>query len=114
MKLGKRIVGILLAAVMLCSVFTVYSSASGDYGSSFDSATTLEPRGTVNSFFVYGELETSGDADYFKFTATKSGVSSFTPRERRIREVISTIHPVRSLRTTTTTTGSTLQSSTAL
>lgn len=74
MKLGKRIVGILLAAVMLCSVFTVYSSASGDYGSSFDTATTLEPRGTVNSFFVYGELETSGDADYFKFTATKSGV----------------------------------------
>ena len=43
MKLGKRIVGILLAAVMLCSVFTVYSSASGDYGSSFDTATTLEP-----------------------------------------------------------------------
>ena len=41
MKLGKRIVGIMLAAVMLCSAFTVYSSASGDHGSSFDTATTL-------------------------------------------------------------------------
>ena len=75
MKLGKRIVGILLAAVMLCSAFTVCSSASGDYGSSFDTATTLTWRGVENAFVVYDcSLETSGDEDYFKFTAPESGI----------------------------------------
>ena len=75
MKLGKRIVGIMLAAVMLCSVFTVYSSASGDHGSSFDTATTLTSTGFGNDFWLYDcSLETSGDEDYFKFTASESGI----------------------------------------
>lgn len=73
MKMTKRI-----AAMAACAVMTVTSmvgmgasAATDDHGNTMATATTFTSS-------VSGKIETAGDVDFFKYTATSSGVKYFT------------------------------------
>lgn len=73
MKMTKRI-----AAMAACAVMTVTSmvgmsasAATDDHGNTMATATTFTSS-------VSGKIETTGDVDFFKYTATSSGVKFFT------------------------------------
>lgn len=72
MKMTKRI-----AAVAACAVMTVTSmvgmsasAATDDHGNTMATATTFT--GSVS-----GKIEATGDVDFFKYTATRSGIKYF-------------------------------------
>ncbi len=72
MKMTKRLATFAACAVMAASsmVGMGTNAATDDHGNSMSTATTF-----TNS--VTGKIETSGDVDFFKYTATTSGIKYF-------------------------------------
>ena len=73
MKMTKRIVAMAACAVMTATfmVGMSASAATDDHGNTMATATTFTSS-------VSGKIETTGDVDFFKYTATSSGVKFFT------------------------------------
>lgn len=72
MKLTKKLMAMAMCSVMaVSSMVGIGASAADDHGNTIATATSF-------SSSVSGRIETRGDVDFFKYTATSSGIRYFT------------------------------------